>query len=180
MTGDLLTRLPEEIALRYKAALPKLRECKPIFGRFDVERLRSESVGAPAVLVSLLGLEEAEALGGPHRTVSLQMAAFVITRDRLGLPGDAAAAAIIHTLSRITMAQTWGQADCGPARGLSARALVAQGYRQTKATLWALAWQQPAVLEAIDPGAAIPLELYVSQEPRVGAAHEADYTRVAP
>ncbi|KAF0676739.1 hypothetical protein [Profundibacterium mesophilum] len=180
MTDDLLTRLPAAIAQRYKAALPGLRECRAISGRFDVERLRSESVLAPAVLVSVLGLDEDAALAGPHRTVTLQMAAFVITRDRLGLSADAAAAAITHTISRITLAQTWGQPDCGAAEGLSARALVAQGYRQTKAALWALAWRQPAVLAPIAQGEAVPLTLYVSQVPQVGAAHEDDYTVVAP
>ena len=177
MRNDLFSRLPEIVAARIKLAMPELRQSAAIAGRFDVDRLKSESVQAPAVLVSLLGLRQDQTYSGPFYGFELELAAFVVTKDRMGLPRDAAAANITQAICGLLPGRRWEEA-CGEAREVAARAMVTQGHRQTKASLWAVTWRQPAVVTERPVETVLDLSLYLGQSPDVGAGNEASYELV--
>ncbi|SFQ14379.1 hypothetical protein SAMN05421853_102108 [Roseivivax halotolerans] len=174
----LLKDLPDRIAAEIGTLLPELRECRAVAGRFDLQRLTSEGIAAPAVLVSLLRLSGNEEFAEHHHGFLLHMAAFVVTKDRMGLPRDAAAATIAQTLVSLIAETDWGLDDCGAAKDLRAEPLVSQGSLKSAASLWAVTWRQPCVFEAIDPGAPVPIQLYVGQAPDIGPGNEDAYDEI--
>lgn len=159
---DLLAVLPRLVAERIALALPELRECRAMVGGFDLEELKRSSIPAPAVLVSRLGLEAARTLTGPHRLFHVNMAAFIVTRDVMGLPRDISMGNIAAAILRLVPDACWGQPDLGPAEAVSERVLVNSAARNVTSNLAAVIWKQPIVLEPLPEGAVVPLEFYTT------------------
>jgi hypothetical protein len=107
----------------------------------------------------------------------LQMTAYVITRDKLKLARDIAAASICRVLISHIPEQRWAQDECGPARDVAMHCLVSSNARDITASLWAVTWNQPIVFCEADDGP-LGVELYVSQSPEIGAAHVDAYEPV--
>lgn len=175
---DLLFSLPGIVAARIKLILPAVRTCEGIAGRFNLERLKTESVQSPAVLVSVLDLKQNGGAAGPVHFFDLSMAAFIVTKDQLGLSRDAAAAAMTTAIAAYVPDRRWGQADCGEARNVRGQSIVNAGFLKSAASLWAVTWTQPCTFTASDVAEPVALELYVGQSPQTGADHVADYTRI--
>lgn len=175
MSPDFLATLPDLIAERIKVRLPHLRQCEGMAGRFDVAELASVSARAPAVLVARLGAALDRGFAGPHWHYNLRMAAFVVTKDALDLRRDAAAAVICQALLQRISGSDWGIAGVGPARDVADQSLSGASVKTKGVALWAVSWVQPVVLEALPAREVVPVELYLGQAPRIGAAHEADY-----
>jgi hypothetical protein len=176
---DLLATLPEVIAARIRVALPGLRDCRGMAGRFDLDQLKARGVAAPAVLVSRLRIRQDATLAGPHVTWTAQMVAFVLTRDELGLPRDVAAANIVQVLLRLIPDQTWGRPDdLGGAFEAAEEPLITASSEKQALSLSAVTWTQPLALSGLPVAPAILPELYLGQAPRIGAANVEDYTRI--
>lgn len=175
---DLLSTLPTTVADVIKLALPGLHECKGITGRFNLERLLKESVNAPAVLVSIVGLKWDDTKAGMVDHYMLDMAAFIVTKDVMGLPRDAAASVICQQLCKVIPNNSFGDVDCGPAIRVSAQPIVGSDLRKAKAGLWAVSWQQPCVMDCPDAAAPIPIELYVGMPPDTGADNVGSYVEI--
>ena len=142
--------------------MPELRDCLAHAGRFDLAELKSFATRAPAVRVALLGLgAEAEA-SGPTWEYDLRLAAFVVVTDRPGLPRQEAAIAITQRLVTLIGGARWGQ-PVGQARRVVAENLYGSGLRDQGVALWAVSWQQRAMLyptpATADP---LPARLYVT------------------
>lgn len=173
---DLLGTLPATIADAIHAALPGLRECRGIAGRLNVEQIRQLGIKTPAVLVSRLRARQDKAYAGPHHTFRLQMAAFILCKDELGLPRDLAAANIAQLLLNLIADQQWGLIDdVLPAEALAEEPLVSIEANKQGLALTVITWDQVVALTPFPVSAPIPPEVYLGQSPEIGAAHEADY-----
>ncbi|KQI67002.1 hypothetical protein AN189_17910 [Loktanella sp. 3ANDIMAR09] len=177
MTG-LLQELPEAVAARLKEVLPATRTCKGITGRFNLERLKSDAIQTPAVLVSILDIKQADTAAGAFHTFDLAMAAFIVTKDALGLDRDAAAAAMMGALATAVPDRRWGRPDCGQARNVRGQSVVTAGWQKSAASLWAVTWTQPCTFDPAVEDAPLGVDLYVGQSPDIGADHINEYTRI--
>lgn len=175
----LLTDLPREVALSLDTLLPGLRQCDAIAGRFNLERLKAEAVRAPAVRVSLLDLAQKTGWAGPHHGFEASMAAFVITTDHMGeLPRDQAAANMAALIAAHIADRHWEIAACGEAQDVRAQPIVNAGMEKSKASLWAVTWMQPVVLEPLPGAEPADLTLYLGTAPDIGSDHAGDYEPV--
>ncbi|WP_456390242.1 hypothetical protein [Profundibacter sp.] len=172
---SLLSELPDLIANEIKSIFPELHQCEGMAGPFNLEDLKATGIKAPAVLVSMLGLRQAKTYSGAVQSYVMDMAAYVVTKDALGLPRDVAAANICQGLLALIPDKCWGEDNLGAAQKVAARSLVTRAVKKTSASLWAVTWSQPVVFRGEDMAAPQAIELYVGQAPGVGADHEADY-----
>lgn len=176
---DLLATLPATVAGRIHATLPGLRECRGIVGRLNVEHIRQMGVKTPAVLVSRLRARQDKTYAGPHRTFRLQMAAFILCKDELGLQRDLAAANIAQVLLDLIPDQQWDIPDhVLPAEAVVEEPLVSVEANKQGLALTAITWDQVVALSPFPVPDPITPELYMGQAPHVGAANEADYERI--
>lgn len=176
--SDILFALPGLVATQIGIALPALATCRGFAGRFDVATLRRLGISAPAVLVSRLGARQSEVLAGPHKIFEADMAAFIITKDAIGLPRDEAAQNISSVLLRLIPERTWGQVGVGAAQRVRETGLITEASEKEAISLWGITWMQPLVLDGYPVTVPQPLSLYVGQEPNVGAAHQGDYEQI--
>lgn len=172
----LLSALPTAIALAIKTALPDLRDCKAIAGRFNLDDLKDQSIAAPAVLVSLIKWGQASGRSGQTQ-YRAQIVAFIVTKDTMGLQRDVAAVNIAQAVTALVDGNTWGLEACGPAEAIGFETLVTAAARKLASSLAVVTWTQPFVLtgEAIS---AITPALYLGISPEVGVGHEDDYNQI--
>lgn len=174
--ADLLGTLPDLIATEIHAALPGLRECRGIAGRLDIEALKAKGIAAPAVLVARLRSRQDRTYAGPHHTYRLQMAAFILCKDTLGLTRDQAAANIAQVLMRIVPEHQWQLPDhVHPAEAVTEEPLVSAASDKAALALTAVTWEQVIAVSPFAAPEPITLELYVGQAPQTGSANEGDY-----
>lgn len=178
MTPDFLARFPGLVAARLHPLLPGLRTCEGMEGRFDLDALATVTARAPAVLVGWLGASMPRPLAGPHWHYHLRLAAFVITKDTVDLKRDAASATICQVLLQNIPGATWGIPAAGPAMEVVATSLSGSSAKAKGVSIWAVTWTQPVVLEDLPAQILVPISLYVSQAPAIGAAHEDAYDQI--
>ncbi|MFO1174469.1 MAG: hypothetical protein U1E48_04585 [Paracoccaceae bacterium] len=175
---DLLFALPGLVATQISTVLPALGTCKGFAGRFDVAVLKRLGIAAPAVLVSRLGCRQAEVMAGPHKLFEADMAAFIVTKDALGLPRDEAAQNISAVLLRLIPEKTWGQVGVGAAQKVREVGMITEASEKEAISLWAVTWMQPLALDGYLITAPQPIDLYVGQAPNIGAANTGSYEQV--
>lgn len=169
VSPNLLSDVPERVCDAVRLVLPDLRSCRPHAGRFDLNELKQSGLAAPAVLVSVLGAKQGSGHAGGAVVFTLRLAAFVVTRDGLGLPRDVAAGAICQALMDLLPERNWGEPALGAARDVEASTLVSSAARDVAASLWAVTWSHPVTLFHHAPGP-LGAELYVAQTPPEGEA----------
>ncbi|MBR3371173.1 MAG: hypothetical protein IKG52_11155 [Rhodobacteraceae bacterium] len=157
----LLANLPGIVASAIHDRLPDLAECTPMLGGFDLEELKRTSVKAPAIRVTRLGLRPRDTRAGPHRRFDAMMAAFVITRDRAGLPRDVALSNLTAALLALIPDNSWATAGLGEAEGVEERVLVNGATRGVALSLAAVTWVQPVTLAALPASGPVPVTLYL-------------------
>jgi hypothetical protein len=175
---DLLSALPEIIAVRVKLTLPDLRTCRGQAGRFDLEALKKMSIAAPAVLIATTRLSQAEIYAGPHLSYSIEMAAFVITKDALGLPRDTAAANICQALITLIPEKTWGEPGVGAAQGVVALPLITAAQDKFATSLWAVSWRHQIAFTPLPADTRLPIVIYAPIDVLHGADDPGDYEPV--
>ena len=158
----ILRDLPGHIAAEMKALLPDLRTARATAGRFDLGRLTTEGIAAPAVLVSVLRVSHEEEFAGDHHGFQLHMGCFVITTNTMGQPADVTAATIAQAILSRVAGTDWGLEDCGEVRDLKAEPIVTQGTLKATASLWVVHWRQPVAFEAIAADDT-PIRLFVAE-----------------
>ncbi len=161
---DLLSALPDLVAARIALALPGLRTCRGMAGRLDLDTLKAQGIAAPAVLVSQLGARQGERKGGPHQLYDVDMSAFVVTKDAMGLPRDIAAVNICQALLSLIPEAAWNEPGLGAAKTVAERSLVSAASDKLAVSLWAVTWTQPLALQGWPAAAAMPIELYVAPD----------------
>ena len=109
---------------------------------------------------------------------AINSAAFVVTKDRLGLSRDDAAAAIVTALLKLVPDNRWGEAHLATAADVEAEAVVTPELDKQGVCLWAVGWRQNLTLDTFAVPAPLPIALYLGQAPEVGPGNEADYVRV--
>lgn len=158
---DLLAALPDLVAERIEDHMPRLKTCEGMLGGFDLDELKRSGLASPAVLVSRLGVRPRDTLAGPHRRVTLAMAAFVVTRDEMGLKRDTALSNITSALLNLVPDECWGLAGVGEAERVEERVLINRAARQATASLAVVTWDQPVTLAALPEGTVLRPELYL-------------------
>ena len=158
---DLLADLPQVMADTIRVWLPELKSAEVYHGRFNLADLRRTGVQAPGVRVSVLGARPGETFAGGVIEHRLQMAAYVVTRDRAGLPRDKSALSICQQLLAAIPERRWGEEDCGPAIEVTMQSLVTAAVQDVGASLWAVTWRQPVTLTSAELRAPMPVELYL-------------------
>ena len=168
MTGapwDLFPDLAGRAAAAIHLAMPDLRTCTTRAGAMvagDVDKLGAAS---PAVVVSWLEARPAVERTGPQPSFDLGLAAYVITKDRMGVDRETAAAAIAARIMALVPTRTWGRREAGEATGVRLQSLVSAALREKGIALWAVTWTQPLVLEIEGDLGAMPREVYAPVDP---------------
>lgn len=177
--ADLLSALPATVAAAILLALPGLRECRGIAGRLNVEQIRQLGIKTPAVLVSRLRMRQDKTYAGPHHCWRVQMAAFILCKDELGLPRDQAAANIAQVLLTLIPENQWGLLDHAmPAEAVAEEPLVSIEANKQGLALTAVTWDQVLALTPFPTPEPISPQLYVGQQPLTGAGHIDDYDQI--
>lgn len=176
---DLLSGLPDRVAAHIATLLPGLRTCRGMAGRLDPKAIKARGIAAPAVLVTRLRLRQDQTRTGPHHSFRVQMAAFVLCRDELGLPRDIGVSNLAQVLLALIPEADWGAPDhIGGAEALAEEPLVSAESDGLAMALSVITWEQIIALEPWPAAEPITPALYLGQSPYVGAAHEGDYTRI--
>lgn len=164
-----LKDLPEIVAAKIHLALPDLNTCEGIIGRLDLDEVQRAAFKTPAVLISRLRLDQAPGYGGPHRAFRVMVAAFVVTKDTLGLPRDVAATNIAQVILQILPDCRFGRADIGPAERIAEEPIVTPAIRKSGIALTAITWEQDVSLEDLPDAPQIEPHVYVGGEEIGGA-----------
>lgn len=174
-----LATLTADIAARVATRLPGLRTCKGVSGRFDLDKLKSGPFPTPTVLISRISMNQSTTYAGTIHSYDIQMAAYVITTDQLGLMRDEGAAAIAQALLRLIPDQTWGlEWMLGSARDVAENLIVTEQTEKAGINLTAITWTQSIGLDNWPEDEVIPLQIYVSTAPDTGVGNEDDYDQV--
>lgn len=174
---DLLHAMCLEAAASIHARLPELKTCEAMAGQLGLNDIKAIGRKAPAVFVSRLGARQVK--GDSVRVhYHATMAAYVLTRDGLGLKRDPAAQAICQAILHLVPDADWFMDEVGPAENVRDQSLNTRATKEEGVALWAVTWSQPFVLEVFSPEAPIPPEVYVGHAPEVGSDHEADYEQI--
>lgn len=176
---DLLSSLPATVASALLVALPGLRECRGIAGRLNVEQIKQLGIKTPAVLVSRLRMRQDKTYAGPHHSWRVQMAAFILCKDELGLPRDQAATNIAQVLLAVIPENQWGIPDhVMPAEAIAEEPLVSLEANKQGLALTAITWDHVIALTPFAMPEQISPELYLGQQPQIGADHLDDYEQI--
>ncbi|VDS09252.1 hypothetical protein PARHAE_02444 [Paracoccus haematequi] len=175
---DLLAALPQLAADQVKSWLPHLATCKGIVGRIDLAEVKRLGIQSPAVLVSRFGARVHQTLAGPHRHYLVDLAAFVVTKDMMGLGRNDAAAAITQALLTRLPDLDMAVEGVGEVSDLAEHSLITTDVQKEGIALWAVTWKLRVALVAHPESDPIAPRLYVGWAPEIGAAHEADYDLV--
>jgi len=177
MTATLLTDLRAAVHKEIDAVLPDLKDCREIEGRFDLEELKRASLRAPGVLVSLMGVKKSGELAGDASTFAASMAAFIVTKDLLGVARDVAAMNIGTRLLDLVDCNLWNMDALGEPENIRLESLITGKSRDVKASLWAVSWDQPFTFFEPETGP-LGAALYVAHAPDGISADEADFVQI--
>lgn len=180
MTADLFPDLAARVISAVKTAAPDLRTCKARAGALTAKELDDLGAASPAVIVSWLGARPAAQRTGPQPSFDLGMAAYVITKDRLGLDRETAAAALSALLMTLIPDRTWGRAEAGEATNVRLESLVTDAVRNAGIALWAVTWSQPVALAVEDIEGELPRQFYAPEDPIEGGPPYELVSEVAP
>lgn len=174
---DLLGTLPATIASVIHAALPGLRECRAIAGRLNVEQIRQLGIKTPAVLVSRLRARQDKTYAGPHHSFRMQLVAFILCKDELGLQRDLAAANIAQVLMTLIPENQWGLFDdVAPAEGIAEEPLVSIESNKQGLALTAVTWEQVVSVSPFPSPEPISPMLYLSMS--VNGENSSDHQQI--
>ncbi len=79
------------------------------------------------------------------------LAAFVLTKDVLGLPRDGAATIVAQTVVQLLPDCRFGRGDIGPAERISEEPIVSEAVRKAAVSLAAVTWEQDVTLDQLPP-----------------------------
>jgi hypothetical protein len=176
MSETLFSDLRPLVCEQIRQILPQLKTCRPQDGKFDLKELKKSAVPAPAVLVSVLGLKPGKQFSATP-THLLNMAAYVVTRDALGVDREVAALNIMQALVPLLQRQTWAVPALGEAENVRLHNLATPVSRDNGSALWAVTWDQPVCLYQPASGP-LGVELYTAQAPNGVNAPEGDFEQV--
>ena len=172
-----LTTLSKAICKEFKDYFPKLVICKPHGGPLDKEELTQITTQVPAIYVAVLGTEKGNPKGGGQTGTSVNLKAFVVTKDKPDLPKEEAALNIVEGLLERIPGSNWGCKEVESAKPAAAKNLYSDA-RKLEVALWSVSWSQTVCLgkDAFETELPHPTHLYVGQKPKIGNGHENDYT----
>ena len=99
-----LVQFRDAVTVDFKAFLTDVKEVEAHFGPFDIDELKSFSVKAPAVRVSIVGSAPTSAVATREVDVHLHCAAFVVTRATATVKADVYALDIAEAIvGRLSM-----------------------------------------------------------------------------
>jgi hypothetical protein len=127
-------------------------------GAFDSGEMRRHVLSAPVVLLSLLGAGASQRHGRTGWIMSVQLAAYVLTRDTPPMAQrDDAALSLVTKVLRIVNRSPWSQSRT-PAFGVveqdsvSATNLYSGAIDSAAVALWAVTWSQNFILDLVAGG----------------------------
>ena len=173
----MISRFLAALTAGVSAKLPDLRACEAHRGPVTGGEIARLSKRAPAVLAACLGVAAAAETGDRRVDARLRLAAFVVTADRVGLPKERAALAVVEGLLEYLPGFHPGAGlPAGSAEDLRAENLFSGPLDRTGVALWAVTWRQGLRLGGAegDPSAPLPTELYAAGRPLPETADEAE------
>lgn len=94
-----LIALRSAVIADLKVFLPEMRSIEPHFGPFDLDDLKSFSIGGPAIKVSLLGWKPSEDVSTRELDCHAHLAAYIVTKPQGTRAADAIAIDIAEALA---------------------------------------------------------------------------------
>ncbi len=173
----LLSSLPQTICDEIKSVLPDLAKCEPHAGKFSLEELKKKGLPSPTVLVSILGAKQGRTFAGQSVEFPLRMAAYVVTRARLGRDKDIDASNICQQLLMLIPECDWKVPAFGRARDVAMETLVSVKSRDNAVSLWAVTWTQPVTFYCAEQKP-LGADLYVGHSPLIGEDNVEDYEQI--
>jgi hypothetical protein len=166
-----LTAFTDTVVGKINEALPKLRECRSIGGRFNLDDLQGRSVKAPAVLVGVL--RSPVAVKADNRIeIASHCGAFCLTEGAEEKRVAQAWTIAEAVLAVVGSTPHWGIAHVGRAEKLMLEPVLSTKIERRGVTLVAVTWTTPVrhIGEGLfDDQGHVPTDLYVNGELLIAA-----------
>lgn len=137
-----MTTLPDLLApiVAGLGALPGVKSCEAFGGRFDQAALERFGAAAPAIRVAVLRIASIAWIDTGELDATVEVAAFIVTRDEPRLPRDAAALALVQNVLVAVHAGRWGVKAVQAARPAKAENLYSGALQKNGVALWGVTW----------------------------------------
>jgi len=166
------------VAAAIKAKLPDLKACTTHPGRFNLDEVKRLATRVPAVYVASMGVVGVEEVDDESRDVTLQMVAYVLTKDVPNLPKEVSSSNIVSVLVAWLPSRRFGKT--GGAQKVTAQNFYSGTIDKAGVAIWAVIWRQTIRMSEEDLVAdgIIPTDVYVGVTPDVGPPHIDDYVEI--
>jgi hypothetical protein len=125
-----------------------------------------------------MGVVAVDEVDDGSRDVTLQMVAYVLTKDMPGLAKEVSVSNIVSVLVAWLPSRRFGKTH--PAQKVTAQNFYSGTIDKTGVAIWAVTWRQTIRMSEEDlvEDGIIPTDVYVGVTPDVGPPHIDDYVEV--
>ncbi|RTL99779.1 hypothetical protein EJV44_04670 [Ancylobacter aquaticus] len=121
-------------------SLEGVTSCEAVGGKFDLPALERFGAKAPAIRVAILRLTGFKWVDTGEVDATVDLGAFIVTRDERGLPRDLAVLRLVQAVIVKVHAERWGQKSVQAARPVRAENLYSGGIQNKGLALWGVSW----------------------------------------
>lgn len=114
--------------------------CEAFGGKFDLPALERFGAKAPAIRVAILRLPGFKWVDTGELDATVDLGAFIVTRDAVGLPRDLAVLRLVQAVIVKVHAARWGQSSVQAARPARAENLYSGSIQSKGLALWGVSW----------------------------------------
>lgn len=121
-------------------SLPDVKSCEAFGGRFDIAALARFGAAAPAIRVAVLGVDKISWIDTGELDGTVEIGAFIVTRDERNKPRDLAVLAHVHNVLVKVHAERWGLPLVQAGRPARAENLYSGAVQKAGLALWGVRW----------------------------------------
>lgn len=121
-------------------AIEGVTSCEAFGGKFDLPALERFGAKAPAIRVAILRLSGFKWVDTGELDATVDLGAFIVTRDERGVPRDLAVLHLVQAVIVKVHAERWGQKSVQAARPVRAENLYSGAIQNKGLALWGVSW----------------------------------------
>jgi hypothetical protein len=171
-----MTTLPQLLAAIVEGlgSIEGVKSCEAFGGRFELNALERFGAQAPAIRVAVLRISSIAWADTGEFDATVEIGAFIVTRDEPGKPRDAAALLLAQHVLERAFAERWALPQVQSARPARAENIYSNAVQKNGVALWGVTWTSKVRMGA----SAYPqsdnelLSIYVGDELVAGGDHE--------